>query len=142
MLPPMQVGEKPTGTYPWGESATPYEEAGGEATVKAIADHFYSVIAEDSPVLRAMLPDDTSTSAQKLFEFLSGWMGGPPLFWERHGHPALRMRHSPFPIDDHAASEWTRCMGVALRRVGIEGALLAFLEGELGRTATHLRNHD
>ncbi len=32
---------------------------------------------------RAIHPADLSESTQKLFEYFSGWFGGPPLFVER-----------------------------------------------------------
>jgi len=126
--------------FPWGAAATPYEELGGEARVRALADAFYAIIDEESPVLRAMLPKDLSVSSQKLFEFLSGWMGGPGLYWERHGHPRLRMRHVRFPIDDHAANEWSRCMDGALDRIGAADPVKEFLSAELGKAAQSLRN--
>src|SRR5690606_30064062 len=91
---------------PWGDAATVYEAIGGDAAVRRLADAFYDIVEEEAPLLQAMLPANTSISRQKLYEFLSGWMGGPHLYWERRGHPALRMRHAPFPIDDGAATEW------------------------------------
>ena len=108
--------------------------------MKELAWTFYDVVEETSPVLTAMLPRSTDVSRQKLYEFLSGWTGGPPLYWERRGHPALRMRHAPFAIDEHAADEWTRCLAEALKRLGVTGDLRSFLVRELGRTATQLRN--
>lgn len=93
-------------------------------------------------MLRAMLPRDTGVSRQKLYEFLSGWSGGPPLYWERRGHPALRMRHAPFPIDADAAAEWVRCMEAAMDRCEVDGELRGFLSAEFGRMADHLRNQD
>lgn len=125
---------------PWGSETTPYEEMGGESRVRELADAFYAVVDETAPVLRAMLPKDLSVSAQKLFEFLSGWMGGPGLYWERHGHPRLRMRHAPFAIDQQAADEWSRCMDEALVRVGVEDPLRTFLSSELGKAAQGLQN--
>lgn len=125
---------------PWGESATVYEEVGGDTVVRRIADAFYDIVEEGAPQLRAMLPADTAVSRQKLYEFLSGWMGGPHLYWERRGHPALRMRHARFPIDDRAAAEWSRCMGAALTRSGVPEPARSWLEGELSRAAVMLRN--
>jgi hemoglobin len=110
--------------------------------VRGLAWAFYDVVEQTSPVLRAMLPRDTTVSREKLYEFLSGWMGGPPLYWERRGHPALRMRHAPFAIDEFAAAEWVRCMREALERQSVEGDLRGFLERELGRVAVQLRNRD
>lgn len=126
--------------FPWGDRATPYEQIGGEDRVRELSDAFYAAVDEGSPVLRAMLPKDLSVSSQKLFEFLSGWMGGPALYWERHGHPRLRMRHVRFPIDDHAANEWSRCMDTALERIDVADPLKGFLSEELGKAAQSLRN--
>ncbi|MFP5332526.1 MAG: group II truncated hemoglobin [Acidimicrobiia bacterium] len=136
----MQIGPTPKSRHPWGEAATPYEGLGGDEGVRALAWAFYDLVEGTSPVLTAMLPDDTAVSRQKLYEFLSGWTGGPPLYWERRGHPALRMRHAPFPIDAHAADEWVRCMDAALDRCGVSGELRDFLSRELGRAARQLQN--
>lgn len=138
----MQIGPAPAGRHPWGDAATPYEGLGGDDGVKALAWAFYDEVEATSPVLTAMLPSDTTVSRQKLYEFLSGWAGGPPLYWERRGHPALRMRHAPFPIDSHAAAEWARCMDVALERSGVTGDLQNFLSRELGRVAHQLQNQE
>lgn len=128
------------GARPWGTAATVYEEIGGAETVRRLADSFYDVIQEDSPTIRAMLPANTTVSRQKLYEFLSGWMGGPPLYWERRGHPALRMRHAPFPIDEAAAEEWKACMRTALERCGVPEPARSWLGNELSRAARMLRN--
>jgi hemoglobin len=136
----MEIGSQPDARHPWGDEDTPFEAIGGDAGVRALAWTFYDVVDESSPTLRAMLPRETTVSRQKLYEFLSGWTGGPPLYWERRGHPALRMRHAPFPIDEHAADEWTRCLSMAMDRLGVAVDLRAFLARELGRAAHQLRN--
>ncbi|MDA0990751.1 MAG: hypothetical protein O3A51_08375 [Verrucomicrobia bacterium] len=38
-----------------------------------------------------------------------GFLGGPPIYTQRRGHPRLRMRHIPFAIDEKARQEWLRC---------------------------------
>lgn len=136
-----QISPAPSGRFPWGNADTPYEELGGDERVRALADRFYDVVESSAPVLRAMLPRDTSVSRQKLYEFLSGWTGGPPLYWERHGHPALRMRHAPFVIGEFEAREWSRCMDEAIGSVVGTGELASFLSRELGRAAAQLQNH-
>lgn len=136
----MDIAPQPSGRFPWGEAETPYEEIGGDDRVRLLADTFYGIIDDDSPTLRAMLPVDLSVSASKLYEFLSGWMGGPPLYWERRGHPALRMRHAPFVIGEHEVAEWVRCMSEAVTRVVGPGDLGDFLTRELGRAAAGLQN--
>ena len=130
----------PEPTKPWGTAETPYEEIGGDGTVRAIAEAFYDIVERESPVLRAMLPPDTSGSRRKLHQFLSGWTGGPPLYWEEHGHPRLRLRHAPFPIDEAAAEEWARAMRQAIDVVGMPGRAAEFLKQQLSTAAATLIN--
>lgn len=124
----------------WGNAGTPYEELGGDRAVRALVDAFYDIIEEESPELRAMLPKNTSTSRDKLYEFLSGWTGGPPLYEEKRGHPRLRMRHFPFPIGAPQADEWMRCFRKAMDRTGIEGPIRGFLDSRLEPLARHMIN--
>ncbi len=131
---------EPTAGRPWGEAETPYEEIGGDTTVRAISEMFYDIIERDSPVLRAMLPENTTGSRRKLYQFLSGWTGGPPLYWEEHGHPRLRMRHAPFQIDDPAAREWARVMSEAIDAVEMPERAADFLQRQLSAAALTLVN--
>lgn len=125
---------------PWGDDATPYEALGGDAAVRALVDRFYDRVDATSSTLRAMLPRDDSGSRTKLYEFLSGWLGGPALYVEKRGHPRLRMRHFPFAIGDDEVAEWLRCMGEALDEGGVDGPLRSFLDEQFMLSARHLRN--
>lgn len=127
---------------PWGDKPTPFEQIGGELEVRALVDAFYDRVASDSPVMRAMHPSDLTESREKLFEFLTGWLGGPPLYTQKHGHPRLRMRHAPFPIDAHAVAEWLRCMQGAMDDRGITGPLRAFLTARFTHTANFMQNRE
>lgn len=136
----MQPDPQPNSTHPWGDSETPYVEIGGDQGVRDLVEHFYDIIEDDSPTLRAMLPANTATSRQKLYEYLSGWLGGPPLYEMKRGHPQLRMRHLPFPIGDREAEEWMACMVAAIERSSIAQPLSGFLIARLGPLADHMRN--
>jgi hemoglobin len=132
---------QPSGTtHPWGESDTPYIEIGGEAAVRELAEAFYDVIEEESPTLRALLPASTRNTRKKFFMYLSGWLGGPPLYEEKWGHPRLRMRHMPFPIGTDEATEWMRCMSIAMERVGVGEPLRSFLDERFEPLAQHMKN--
>lgn len=132
---------RPSGTaHPWGEAHTPYEEIGGPDQVLRLSDAFYDVIEEESPTLRAMLPASTKNTRTKFAMYLSGWLGGPPLYEQRWGHPRLRMRHAPFPIGTTEADEWLRCMRTAMDRVDITDPLRNFLDERFGQLALHMRN--
>jgi hemoglobin len=131
---------EPSAANLWGDADTPYEELGGEVVLRQLVDRFYDRIAEDSPTLRQMHPKDDSNSRRNLFEFLSGWMGGPQLYTERKGHPRLRMRHFPFEIGVAEAEEWLRCMRGALEDIAVAEPLRTYLDSRLRQTAYHVVN--
>lgn len=121
---------------------THYERIGGEAAVQSLVDHFYDHMDElpEAYGIRKLHAEDLSGSRQKLFDFLSGWLGGPQHYVEKHGHPMLRRRHLHFPIDDTARDQWMLCMQLALSDVIPDERLrnelyLAFL-----KVADHMRN--
>jgi hemoglobin len=124
---------------PWGDAATPYEEIGPEK-VRELADTFYDIIERESPTLRSMLPMSTKNTRTKLTMYLTGWLGGPPLYEDKWGHPRLRMRHLPFRIGDAEAEEWMRCMRMAMQQTSIGEPLRSFLDARFSDLANHMRN--
>jgi hemoglobin len=122
--------------------ATPYERLGGEAALRALVDRFYALmdILPQAQHIRAMHPPDITGSAQKLFMFLSGWLGGPPLFVNAYGHPRLRARHLPFAIDRAARDQWLLCMAHALDELVPDKPLRDGLFATLSDLADHMRN--
>ena len=108
--------------------------------LRRLVDRFYDLIESDSPGLRAMHPADDSNSRRNLFDFLSGWLGGPQLYMKRKGAPRLRMRHAPFAIGTAEAEEWMRCMRAALDDVEVVGPVRQYIETQLEQTARHVRN--
>lgn len=125
-------------------SITPYEALGGEEAVRQLVERFYEHMDEDAEALtiRRMHPEDLARAQQRLFEFLSGWLGGPNLYWERHGHPRLRMRHLPFAIDAAARDAWMGCMRKALAETVADDTLRAQLDQALFNVANHMRNQN
>lgn len=125
------------------EPKTPYDRIGGAHAVRTLVDRFYTLMAElpEAKTIRDMHPTVMTSSREKLFEFLSGWLGGPQLYMERRGHPRLRMRHMPFAIDNAAADAWMLCMVKALDECVPDTLLREQLRGSFQRMAHHLRNH-
>lgn len=124
------------------DPVTPYTLLGGEAALRALVERFYGYM-ETMPELaavRAMHPADLSGSKQKLFMFLSGWLGGPPLYWEAFGHPRLRMRHLPFVIGRGDSEQWLAAMRRALRETPMDGVFREKLYAALTQTAHHMVN--
>ena len=120
---------------------TPFERIGGLDGVRALVDRFYDLMEElpEAAPIRAMHPKDMRMSREKLYLFLCGWMGGPPLYIERFGHPRLRARHLSFPIGDDESNQWMLCMRRALDELD-DTDLADFLAGAFERTALHMRN--
>ena len=122
---------------------TIYELLGGEQGVRTIVDRFYDRMDdEEFAPIRAMHQPDLGPMRVGLFEFLSGWLGGPQLYVERKGSPCLTGAHLPFRIDARASDLWMRCMTQAMRDAGVadryRDALLPALQGIAGS----LRNDD
>jgi hemoglobin len=123
----------------FGPENLPYDAIGGADGVRALTDAFYDRVAQNETMARVH-PEDLTESREKLFEFLSGWLGGPPLYMQKRGHPRLRMRHMPFPIDQHAVDEWLACMEGAMDDVGVAEPLRSFLRQRFTHTANFMRN--
>ncbi len=122
--------------------ATHYERIGGAENVRALVHRFYQLMDElpEAHGIRKLHPASLQGSEQKLFEFLSGWMGGPQLFVEKHGHPMLRKRHLPFPISESERDQWLLCMKQALQDVVQDAKLRAELTAAFEKVADHMRN--
>lgn len=121
---------------------THYAQIGGEDTVRALVKRFYEHMDELPEVwdIRKLHGEDLSHSGQKLFEFLSGWLGGPQLYVEKYGEPFLRRRHLPFPIDSAARDQWMHCMRLALDEVVADPGLRQTLLNAFQKVADHMRN--
>jgi len=98
------------------DTQTLYERIGGEEKLRSLVQSFYQHMDTLNEVkkVRDMHAADLKGAEDKLFMFLSGWMGGPPLFIEKFGHPRLRQRHINFAIDESARDQWMLCMKHAL----------------------------
>ncbi len=119
-----------------------YDTIGGATRLRAMVDRFYDLMELEPEFagLRSMHPPTTEGSRDKLFMFLSGWMGGPDLFVEQFGHPRLRARHLPFAIGTSERDQWLRAMAWAMQDVGIAEPLRLRLMESFYQTADWMRN--
>ncbi|RHW27698.1 globin [Nocardioides immobilis] len=101
------------------EAQTFYEEIGGFETFRRIVARFYEGVADDE-VLRPLYPDeDLGPAEERFLLFLVQYWGGPTTYSERRGHPRLRMRHAPFPVDQQARDRWLSHFRAALDSVDL-----------------------
>ena len=77
-------------------------QAGGDAGVRALVDRFYDLMdtAPEAATIRALHAANLKVSREKLYKYLSGWLGGPPLYESRVRPSAAA--HAPLPISHRA----------------------------------------
>jgi hemoglobin len=95
---------------------TPYERLGGEDGVRRLVHRFYELMDElpEAYEVRKLHPESLQNSEQNLFEYLSGWFGGPTMYTDKKAHPRMRMRHAPYAVTPSAKDEWMMCMNQSL----------------------------
>ncbi|MBT3040012.1 MAG: group II truncated hemoglobin [gamma proteobacterium symbiont of Clathrolucina costata] len=126
------------------QDQTPYERIGGEAAVRELVDRFYNLMdqQQEAKKIRDLHAKSLKISREKLFLFLSGWLGGPDLYVQKYGHPRLRARHLPFSIGIEERDQWIYCMRKALSAMDLDAKLQEELNQSFFRTADFMRNRD
>jgi hemoglobin len=129
-------------THAFNAQRTPFDALGGDAAVRALVTAFYDTMDREPAFahIRSLHKPSLQEARDKLYEFLSGWLGGPPLYENKHGHPRLRGRHMPFPIGETERDQWLSCMKIALDAKGVNGDIRAFLDQRFAHVANFLRN--
>lgn len=119
-----------------------YKLMGGEIVLRNLVDCFYDLMDENPDYfgIRKLHPQELNSSRQKLFMFLSGWTGGPPLYVKKYGEPRLRSRHLPFSIGIAERDQWLSCMNSAMEEIGLEIQLRKSLTLAFEQTADFMRN--
>ncbi len=101
---------------------------------------FYRRVSTDE-LLRPLYPEEDLTGAEtRLRDFLLFRFGGPAHYIAQRGHPRLRQRHFPFPIDQHARDRWVALMAQALDEVALPAAATAAMLQFFQEVATFLIN--
>lgn len=126
------------------DAPTPHALLGGDAAVRRLVDRFYDLMdsVPEYHGIRKLHPRDLAGSRDKLYMFLSGWLGGPALYVEKFGHPMLRARHLPFSIGIEERDAWLACMLQAMEDSGVEENLRENLLRAFFGTADWMRNRD
>ena len=123
-------------------SPTPYQQLGGDAKVRELVDRFYDLMDFEPKYaqLRSVHGSTLESARDKLYMFLSGWLGGPSLYIDRYGHPMLRARHLPFAIGEVERDQWMACMVQAMEEVEVPQEIRQALEAAFFKTADWMRN--
>ena len=122
---------------------TPYQ-ALGEDRIRAICDTFYDLMDTLPEVadIRRMHAQDLTPMKEKLGDYLVGWMGGPPIYADKHGTVCMTTPHENYAIGPRERDQWLLCMDKALDTLAVEDEVREMLKTPLYRVADAVRNRE
>ncbi len=122
---------------------TPYQLLGAEG-IEQLADAFYDVMDElpQADRIRKMHAQHLTEIKGKLRDYLTGWMGGPPLYHAKYGTVCLTDPHAAYPIGPQERDQWVLCFDQALERIGASEELKAMLHGPIRQIAGAVQNRE
>lgn len=122
--------------------ATPYETLGGEPFVRALCALFYVLMdtLPEAAACRNVHPPSLARAEEKLFEYLTGWLGGPPLYTDKYGHPRLRQRHFVAAIGPDEIEGWLLCFHRAWNELAEPSPVADAILGKIDALGWHMRN--
>ncbi len=123
---------------------TAYDDIGGTPRLHDLVNRFYDLVEtlpEGSNLRRLHGRGHGLAHARvEQADFMSGFLGGPQTYRERHGHMDVRLIHAHVPIRQADADNWLTCMDQALSDEGHQGPHIDKLRSVLRRVATMLIN--
>ncbi len=126
------------------EPESMYARIGGAPVIEALVRRFYDLMTLEPKyqILREVHGSSLEEAAKRLFMFLSGWMGGPNLYVEQHGHPRLKSRHFPFKIGTVERDQWVACFMQSLLELDLDATLQTELLPSIYALAEWMRNQE
>jgi hemoglobin len=112
----------------------------GESGFRRLVAAFYRQIPHDDILGRIYPKHDLAGAEQRLRDFLIFRFGGPEHYIEQRGHPRLRMRHAPFPVDRAARDRWVELMTNALEEAAFPDEVRQILLAYFESSATAMMN--
>lgn len=125
------------------QQQTPYQIL-GEDGIRELTGAFYDIMDElpEAAKLRAMHAADLGPMKEKLAEYLTGWMGGPPRYADKYGTVCMTEPHAPYHIGPEERDQWLLCMDKALEKTGASEELVEMLKIPMFRIADAVRNRE
>ena len=101
----------------YGKGDATYQAVGGDDGIKKLVDDFYHMMdtMPRAKMIRDMHAEDLTETRDKLYRFLSGWMGGPNLYKEKYGSINIPEAHKYLEIGVEERDAWMCCMRNALK---------------------------
>lgn len=120
-------------------SLTLYERIGDDQ-LKQLLNSFYARVFESKIIGSLFNQTNAETIKDKQFCFLTQFLGGPPRYNQKYGHPRMRMRHAPHRIDSAARDEWLNLMQLSINEMEIDQSLKVALYNCFPKVAQHMVN--
>jgi len=119
-----------------------YQDISGEVAVREFVGYFYEYLEMMSAFsdIRELYPDDLNHTKEALFMYLSGMLGGPPLYTQAYGPADLRQKHKRIKISNKVRDQWLQCAQRAANKLKIDPIVRYELMHELTVMANHLCN--
>ncbi len=126
------------------ETTTLYDAIGGDPTVRSLVRRFYELMdtLPEASHCRAIHPENLQGSEAKLYDYLTGYLGGPPVYVQKHGHPRLRARHLGAGIGPRERDEWILCFRRAMDETIADPRLREIIWPPVERLAFHMQNKE
>ena len=126
------------------ETTTLYQAIGGDDTIRKLVRRFYELMdtLPEARACRAVHPPSLANAEQKLYEYLTGYLGGPPIYTEKYGHPRLRSRHFVASIGAAERDGWILCFQQAMTETIEHSKLREIIWTPIERLAFHMQNKD
>ena len=122
---------------------TPFQML-GEQGIRDMVSAFYDIMDSlpEAADIRKMHKADLTPMKDKLSDYLIGWMGGPPLYYEKHGTVCMTEPHEPYAIGPEERDQWLLCMDKALEQINASDEVKEMLKIPMFRVADAVRNRE
>ncbi len=124
-------------------SLTPFQILGEEG-IRRLTHAFYDIMDSlpEAAEVRAMHAADLTPMKEKLADYLTGWMGGPPRYADKYGSVCMTEPHAAYHIGPRERDQWLLCMDRALREIEASEELIEMLKVPMYRIADAVRNRE
>ncbi|MFK8048277.1 MAG: group II truncated hemoglobin [Halioglobus sp.] len=125
------------------EAQTPFQIL-REDGIQELSNAFYDIMdtLPEAAGVRAMHAEDLGPMKLKLAEYLTGWMGGPPIYSEKYGTVCMTSPHEHYHIGPDERDQWLMCMDKALEKINASEELVEMLKVPMFRIADAVRNRE
>jgi hemoglobin len=129
-----------------GNPQSIYAQLGGDSAIQQLVRVFYEKVEsklKTQPLLLLHLRGNGLAHARvEQVNFLTGFLVGPKLYSEKHGHSNVKTLHTNVIINQNTKKIWLECMDESLSDFGVEAHLKQNLMLSFSSVAEMLVNQE